>query len=865
MTTNWDNLENFFDDLDSFWWFEWFQEENKEKKKENKNEKIEKKEENSEESWFFDNFEDDETETIENELWNSSDDDSDSFFDSLDEDEDNEKNNDEDNDWNDFFNSLDDEDEENNNNKDNDDNDKLDENEDNEEDNSNSFFDSLDDDEEDDNNSQDNDGEDDDKEDEEDEDNFFNSFDDEEEKEENEDWEWFFSVDDEDENENKEDDEEKNFWEKIEIWEWDDDEENDYFDDKEEERQPRKIVTWDAKRNCEWSSFNELTPNFNYKQEVNKNIEVKKNQMVIMRQDNVWKYNLFQRIFNWLSRERWEMFSKQKIQWDDYKNVRLEQFREIDLIVKKLPHAIYIDLTWMNLLDTSKEVNEKEIWEYLFEFWWSSLFEKKWFKWVKSQFFWKWRFYVIYNDFLNDQDYYKITTKFIDNWDYESILVWYDLLENKYVFSTIEELRHYSVVWASWSWKTVWLISLINQYLMKNNTDIIFIEKWTDLETYLRECERMIYKSDVEVMRYEHIISIFTYINMELARRKKIFAKLSSERWEPVNKIQLYNQIAKEEWKPFMKYLLLVIDEFSRLRDTLWNESKESEEFFLLQLKSLIQVARSYWIYCMLATQNPTSEWWVPSNIQLNLSTKILWLAEWASSVKYLTHTDERAVARQWKIRMWDFLFNAEWQSWMTITRMFKVDQLLDRFIQEWYIVPKTEEEKKKIWLSVDNYSNDNMNKLIHELLKENKDVELLNTDHFTEYWIDINWLDKIWWIKKLSVILIINILIYWFENEVCKKIRETNLNPANFDMNQSIDRILDNEVYQQLWFIFVLVKSIYFKYLDKVIKVEKISKSEINKAKNWEDSSTESIEMYLEKIKENIVYNVNDTINRLY
>lgn len=825
MSTNWNNLENFFDDLDSFWWFEWFQNEKDEKKE------VNKKETNDKETWFFDNLEneddiqedddskiwfddDEEEDSIENELWKDSSNDEDSFFDSLDNDENNEEetdNNNEDNEDS-FFKSLDEDDEW----------------EWDQQDEDSWFFDSLDDDKDDD--------------------------------EENEEDKFFKSLDDEEIEENENID----FWKSLEVDEWDDDWEDDYFDDKEEVRN-RNSSTIEDKRNSEWSSFNELTENFNYKQEVNNNIEIKRNQMVIMRQDNVWKYNLFQRIFNWLSRERWEMFSKQKIQWDEYKNVKLEQFREIDLTVRKLPHSIYIDLTWMNLLDTWKEVNEKEIWEYLFEFWWSKLFEKKWFKWIKSQFFWKWRFYVLYNDFLNDQDYYKITTNFIDNWDYESILVWYDILENKYIFSTIEELRHYSVVWASWSWKTVWLISLINQYLMKNNTDIIFIEKWTDLETYLRECERMIYKSDVEVMRYEHIISIFTYINMELARRKKIFAKLSSELWEPVNKIQLYNEIAKRDWKPFMKYLLLVIDEFSRLRDTLWNESKESEEFFLLQLKSLIQVARSYWIYCMLATQNPTSEWWVPSNIQLNLSTKILWLAEWASWVKYLTHTDERAVARQWKIRMWDFLFNSEWQSWMTIARMFKVDQLLDRFIQEWYIVPKTEEEKKKIWLSVDNYSNENMNKLIQNLLNENKDVELLNIDHFQEYWIDMNWLNQIWWIKRLSVILIINILIYWFENEVCKKIRETNLNPANFDMNQSIDRILDNEIYQQLWFIFVLVKSIYFKYLDKVIKVEKISKSEINKAKNWEDSSTESIEMYLEKIKENIVYNVNDTINRLY
>jgi hypothetical protein len=89
-------------------------------------------------------------------------------------------------------------------------------------------------------------------------------------------------------------------------------------------------------------------------------------------------------------------------------------------------------------------------------------------------------------------------------------------------------------------------------------------------------------------------------------------------------------------------------------------------------------------------------------------------------------------------------------------------------------------------------------------------------------------------------------------------------LNPADFNLDQAIDRTLDIEKYQQLWFIFVLVESIYYKYLDQVIKTKKISKSEINKAKNWEDSSTESIEMYIAWIQENIVYNVNEMINRL-
>lgn len=867
MTTKKDNLENFFDDLDNFWWFDfndevWFEkedneldslEEKKSKKKENKNSKETKHSKEDELEWFFDD--------VENENTNIDD------YEDTDNDEKNEDNENFQSIWNLLWEYSDKEDlsfldEDWNENWDEEDWD----DEDNEEDDNNN--------EEDEdfwwsNNDSD----------EEDEDNSFNEY-----WEDDNDYTW----DDSEEEDSNDSDEDDDFW-----WNWSSKDEDDWDEDNnfneddesddediseineseyqwrrnnfEEEEDYENEKDWDKrywKRNTKWSSFNEFNPNLHLEQDVNWSVREEKNQMIIMRQDNQKKYELFKRIFNWISRERWEIFSKQKLQSDEFKNTKLEEFREIDLTIKTLPHSSYLDFTWVNTVDLWKEVNEKELWEFLFEFSDSPLYQKKWLWWIKSQFFWKWKFYVIDNWFLDSNDFYKITTKFVDNWDYESILVWYDLLSNRYIFSSIEQLRHYSVVWASWSWKTVWLVSLVTQYLIKNNTDIIFIEKWTDLEWYLRECERFIYKSDVEVMRYEHIIAIFTYINMELSRRKKIFAQMQPK---PVSKIQEYNAIAEKQWKPFMKYLLLVIDEFSRLRDTLWNESKESEEFFLLQLKSLIQVARSYWIYCMLATQNPTSEWWVPSNIQLNLSTKVLWLAEWASSVKYLTHADERAVARQWKIRMWDFLFNAEWQPWMTISRMFKVDQLLPKFIEDWYIVPKTEEEKNKIWISVDDYSNNKINELIQELMKDNSDIELLKSDKFWDYWINTMWLDRISWIRKLSMILIINILLWRFENEVCKKIRETNLNPSNFNMEQEIDKLLDNENYQQLWFIFVLVKSIYFKYLDNVIKVEKISKSEINKAKNWDDASTEAIEWYLWRIRENIVYNVNDTLSRLW
>ena len=106
--------------------------------------------------------------------------------------------------------------------------------------------------------------------------------------------------------------------------------------------------------------------------------------MIIMRQDNQKKYELFKRIFNWISRERWEIFSKQKLQSDEFKNTKLEEFREIDLTIKTLPHSSYLDFTWVNTVDLWKEVNEKELWEFLFEFSDSPLYQKKWLWWIRN-------------------------------------------------------------------------------------------------------------------------------------------------------------------------------------------------------------------------------------------------------------------------------------------------------------------------------------------------------------------------------------------------------------------------------------------------------------------------------------------------
>ena len=77
---------------------------------------------------------------------------------------------------------------------------------------------------------------------------------------------------------------------------------------------------------------------------------------------------------------------------------------------------------------------------------------------------------------------------------------------------------------------------------------------------------------------------------------------------------------------PIINYLYFFIDEFSALRIKIsWLWWKELEELFINNLVSILNVARSYWIYLAFATQFPQADKWIDTRLVANLRTKILW------------------------------------------------------------------------------------------------------------------------------------------------------------------------------------------------------------------------------------------------
>jgi hypothetical protein len=70
-----------------------------------------------------------------------------------------------------------------------------------------------------------------------------------------------------------------------------------------------------------------------------------------MTQDMARNYASLKKLLNMLTREDVDMFSKKKIESDEFKNMKLTDFRTVDIRMKKLPFACAIDCNSLSLKD----------------------------------------------------------------------------------------------------------------------------------------------------------------------------------------------------------------------------------------------------------------------------------------------------------------------------------------------------------------------------------------------------------------------------------------------------------------------------------------------------------------------------------
>jgi len=677
---------------------------------------------------------------------------------------------------------------------------------------------------------------------------FFDDEDDEEsEREFESDEESNNEKDEENFEEESDDDEEIDFFKEFEWWEESSEEEGDYDNNKNEDEEKIKFFDdedYDEDSNDyddEDEDDDYMKEKWNFLKEVfkkNRNKDVEENVYDLF--EDTKRRNTLLWIINEVSKKKFKVFDDWVETLKDLSDYYIDDLNVYNVNVRKFPMSWYIDF-WKLQLKEPEEINTKYIKNVIWNLYWVKEEE------VKSVFFYKWRLYTLFWSYIDDISEWYFLRKIREmhkSWDKDTVLVWYDLLENKLLASTIVSLLHYSVMWITQSWKTEYLKTIVTQYLAKNNFKVVFLEKGTDLNFLFERTKDFVYKNNVISMKSDDIINIFTYLWLEIFRRNKEFQKYNV--WNIID----YNEIRRKEWEEEMYNLLFVIDEFAKLRETLSKFDKKVEENFIKTLWWFIAIFRSFWIYFVAATQAVTVAESIPSIIQNNLATKILWYAKWANRIEWINDLALKRIAWEGLLRKWDFIIQSETIA-TTIFRSFFVSKLMyETLLDEWIIKERDEEEIEYIkqnWTEVS--ANRFLSKEVERLL-DILWIDILDTSRFSAYWVDIQKMKNLNIWSRIALTILFNLVIDWFE-EQAERITEKNVAPKKFYVENVVNRLMwkQNNKYAPLWFVMSLIIKYYNDYLDEEFKNIKFPKN-IHKAAIDEDW-TDLIELKEETLRE--------------
>ena len=659
-----------------------------------------------------------------------------------------------------------------------------------------------------------------------------------EQKDDNSREENFFDNLEEKESEELEDDDndiEESFFDNLE------EEEEEYYEEEDEDNEE------DIEYEDWWNYLNKIYSKNNEKEEY-------ENYLNLFDQDDERK-NLL-KIINECAKEEYKEFNDSAETLKNLSDYYVDDLDKYNLELRKFPMSWYIDF-WRLLLKEESDIDLNKIKENLAVVYWLENATR-----VKSSFFYKWSLYTLFDIFIDEISEWYFLNKIRDMnkiWDKDTVLVWYDLLKNKLLASTIDNLLHYSVFGITWSWKTEYLKTIVTQYLSKRNFDVVFLEKWTDLDFLFEDTKHFIYKNNVITMDEKDILNIFTYLWLEIARRNKEFKKYK------VWKIQEYNEKMRDLWKKEMNNLLFVIDEFAKLRETLASYDKKVDESFIRTLSWFIAIFRSFGIYFIAATQGKNVDA-VPSAIQNNLTTKVIWYVKWANRIEWIHDLQLKRIAWDWALRKWDFIIQSEKISW-TIFRSFYVSKTMYKIlIDEWIIIWRNEDDKikiKELW--VEPAANEFLWEKVEELLEELW-IDILDTSRLSWYWVNIEKLKELNIWNKIAVIVLFNLIIDWFIDQA-ERIREKNVAPKKFYVENEVNRLMwkQNSKYKSLWFVMQLVIKFYKDYIEEEFKNIKFPK-DIHKAiiDDWESDLSELKEETLREIQNIIEIAFQNTINWL-
>ena len=500
----------------------------------------------------------------------------------------------------------------------------------------------------------------------------------------------------------------------------------------------------------------------------------------------------------WVNKNKYKKILKQ---WTFLKENNIEEIlEEVNEIEFKYPVIIL------------KNEEKTQLWEFLFyKIWNKKLWRDEYFyykliikkeRWTKPLITRNYNFEQKLEKYSKNNLLYKKWNSYIINW-------WYNIKEEIYNQISVEQAVHFWVFGWTWSWKTVRVKSLLDQYcqlwakmliLDKNLADYTDIVSKYPNNTYL-------YTSLADVNTWEKVMLYLLFLLLLLEERDKEFKKLWISNHTEI--FELDNWQEKIQW---LERMIIVIDEFQSFRNSI---NKKLRDKFDEVISHLVMVSRSYGFNIIFSTQNFNAEVF-PSDIRSNLKYQIWYMSNiWSfKSVFWLKDKQDEIIKLPSTYLFYD-----------TMTRSFMTTQLpnLDIKINKEIIKEKNNlinmllEKLHKIELET---LNENILKYFWikkkeeiEKIKENEDylfiIFYLNlfkkmiediSKNIIILWEDYDF-KNFWFIepryKNKLDILIYNFLIWYIEDKTKRYWKITNKIKLNYLQKFNITK---NEPYFEDW-----------------------------------------------------------------
>jgi len=494
----------------------------------------------------------------------------------------------------------------------------------------------------------------------------------------------------------------------------------------------------------------------------------------------------------------------------------------------------------------------------------------------QKEIFWEemknWWYFDQYIYFLNKKIVeYKDLQKFNEKLDWNDLIYWVDLINNKLFIKKENQVKHNAVYAITRSGKTVWLQNILYSTLDRKIYDkadnlrpeAVIIEKSADFDDTV-VFKWITYKWSLEwahTVSFKDILQMFFYVDLQYKYRKMLF----TSRW--VQKIQDFNKVAPDEEKIWIFFV--IIDEFqSVLKKFEWN--KENFNFLVSRIAKIVAVYTDAWIYLYAWTQMFGSEKWIPSNIAWNIETKLFWRYSqesdlYSSPIKdtyvtaqnismgdliYTQWTDKVLMRSplpyfpfSWELKEWESINVAKTRYINSIFKNFKIkDEIKSDDAIDWCLTHVND----FMWNYLTYKIEEVLNK-ISELWKWNiKDIDRwFDLKPLEDAWIDIK--RELSGIDRFSFVLIFHIIIQYVK-EIKWLVDKWN-KPFTFDFNLYKKKTISSAEITSYPMIYA--QWIWEQYFEKMwnsninATIKKIEKKlNENDTEEWEISTIDLLDM---------------------